>query len=353
MKTNEKILVTGATGFLGGRIVEILHLTKFKDVRATIHQWSTAARLGRIPVEIVEMDLMEPAQIDKALDGITHVIHCAKGPEDVTVEGTRNLLEASLRKGIKHFIHLSSAEVYGNVNGEVDESFPLTYSGNAYNKMKVDAEKVCQEYMEKGLPITIFRPSIIYGPFSNYWTTRYIKMIVNGEWGVYEKYGNGKANLIFVDDLVGLILKTLDNEKAFGQAFNANGMEVISWNDYFKRINDKMGLPPLKTIKISQANFKATLMRPVRFAGEMVRAHFMGPVKKLAETFTFAKILMKRTEHALKTTPAKEDFGLYQRDVIYKSNKLEEILDWRPKFSVDEGIQVSVEWGKIQGFNRR
>jgi nucleoside-diphosphate-sugar epimerase len=352
LKTDGKILVTGATGFIGGRIVEVLHLSKFKDVRATIHQWSTAARLGRFPVEIVEMDLLDQEQVDKALDGITHVIHCAKGPEEVTVGGTRNLLEASLTKEIKHFIHLSTAEVYGKVLGEIDESFPLTYSGNDYNKMKVDAEKECWEYAKKGLPVTIFRPSIVYGPFSTYWTTRYIKMMIAGKWGIYERYGDGKANLIFVDELVFAALHALDKEKAFAQAFNVNGPQVASWNEYFQSLNDKLGLQPLKKIKVSQANLKTTLMQPVRFAGEIVRDHFLEPVKKIADTFAFAKRLMKQTEHALKTTPAKEDFELYQRDVFYNASKVGRILGWHPTFSIDQGIQVSVDWAKQQGFFR-
>ncbi|MDX9762683.1 MAG: NAD-dependent epimerase/dehydratase family protein, partial [Desulfomonilia bacterium] len=153
-----RILVTGATGFIGGRIVEMAHLAQGAryPVRAGVHQWSSAARLGRFPVETVSLDLTDPVRIEHALEGVTHVVHCAKGSPEVTVQGARNLLDASLKKGVSHVIHLSTADVYGDAAGIVDENSPYHYTGNPYNRMKIDAEKICWEYREKGLPITIF-----------------------------------------------------------------------------------------------------------------------------------------------------------------------------------------------------
>lgn len=350
MKTLRKTLITGATGFIGGRLVEVFHLTRQREVIAAIHQWSSAARLGRFPVEIVQMDLMKQDQIEKALEGVDEIIHCAKGNYQVTVEGTRNLLELAAQKKIKHIVYLSTTEVYGEATGEVDETAPLQYTGNEYNRMKIDAEKVCWEYIQKGVPITILRPSIVYGPFSNNWSVRFAQMFMRGEWGIYEKYGEGKCNLIFIDDLVRAIVLSLHKKEAIGQAFNVNGPEIITWNEYFRRFNQKLGLPELKKIKISEANLKTFMMIPVRFIGKIVKNYFLGTVKKVSEKFPVLKKLMLRIEHKLKITPVKDEFKLYTRETYFSYAKSKDFLKFVPKISIDEGLNITKDWINKNGY---
>jgi nucleoside-diphosphate-sugar epimerase len=339
-----KVLVTGATGFIGGRVVEILHLSKKKEVRAGIRQWSSAARLGRFPVDIVKMDLMNENEIEKALDGVDFVIHCAKGPGEINVQGTANLLKIAMGKNIRRFVHLSTAEVYGSASGYVDESTPFQYTGNDYNRTKIEAEKICWDYIEKGFPLTIARPSIVYGPFSNNWSVRFAKMFISGKGMVYEKIGDGKCNLIYIDDLVNAILLMLENENAVGQAFNINGSEVITWNEYFTIYNDSMGLPPLRRLSYNQAKLMTLAMEPVRAVGKVVKDHFMTSAKKFADTFDVAKTMMKGTESALKTTPAPLELELYSRDAIYTNTKGQEMLKYVAPTTVREGLCSTVEW---------
>lgn len=212
--------------------------------------------------------------------------------------------------------------------------------------MKIDAEKVCWDYNNKGCPVTVVRPAIVYGPFSKNWTVKFAQMMIAGEWGIYENYGEGMCNLIYVDDLVGAILKLLNNEKAFGEAFNINGPEIITWNEYFRQFNNRLGLPPLKVIKENQANYKTALMQPVRWAGGIVRDHFMEPVKKIADNFPLAKSLMKQTEHALKVTPVKDELDMFSKDIIIKDTKIRNVLNWQPKFTVNRGLEYSADWIK-------
>ena len=349
MEKIKTTLITGATGFIGGRMVEVLYLTGHRKVRAAIRQWSSAARLGRLPVDIVQMDLMKPEQIMEALEGVDEIIHCAKGTYDVTVEGTRNLLEAALQKKIKRFIHFSTTEVYGNVTGEIDESTSLQYTGNDYNRMKIDAEKICWEYQDKGLSITVLRPSIVYGPFSNNWSIRFAQMFLKGEWGIYEKHGEGKCNLVFIDDLVRAAILCLEDENAVGQAFNINGPEIVSWNDYFRMFNKALGLPELRNIKKGTANFRTTLMLPVRFAGKIVKNHFMEPVKKMAEVFPMLKKVMLKTEHRLKITPVKDEFLMFGRNAVISSVKMDKLLNNKPIVDLNTGLRITVDWLNLQG----
>lgn len=350
-KTERNILVTGATGFIGGRIAEMAHLAKNRQfsVTAGLRQWSGAARLGRMPVNIVDLDVMDKAGIDAALEGITHVVHCAKGTPDVTVEGTRNLLDASLKKGIRHFIHLSTADVYGDVAGIIDEGYPFHYTGNQYNRMKIDAEKACWQYHAKGLPITVFRPSIVYGPYSSNWSLRFASMFLAGEWGLYEKYGEGKCNLVYVDDLVKTIMNALDNEEALGRAFNVNGPEVITWNEYFTRLNNAMSLPPLKIIRSSSADAATYIMEPVRVLGGIVKRYFLKPVKKVAETIDFVDAMMRKVEHAVKTTPAPDELKMFTRNALYSDTLARNTLSYSPDTRVDKGLDNTLKWVKYLG----
>ena len=304
---NDVVLVTGASGFIGGSLIETMFLNGQRGFKAGIHTWGSAARIGRFPVEIVKMDLMESSDIENALEGVSAIVHCAKGTEEVTVEGTRNLLKIAFKKGIKRFIHMSTTEVYGNVEGVIDENSPFQYTGNAYNRMKIDAEKACWEFYEKGLPVTVLRPSIVYGPFSKNWTVHFAKMLIAGEWGIYEKIGEGSCNLVYIDDLTRAILISLEDEKAVGKAFNIVGPEVVTWNRYFEMFNESLGLAPLKTINTTKARIRTAAMQPVRLLGGFVRDHFMGPVKKMAETFEFADRLLRSTESKLKKTPVPDE----------------------------------------------
>lgn len=350
LQSTERTLVTGASGFIGGRIVEMLHLTKDREVRAGIRQWSSAARLGRFPVDIAQMDLMKKNTIEKALDGVTEIIHCAKGPGGVTEEGTRNLLDIALQKGIRRFVHLSTAEVYGNVEGVVSEDAPFGYTGDEYNKTKVDAEKACWEYYAKGLPVTIMRPSIVYGPFSKNWSVRYAAMFIEGKGGIYKGFGEGKCNLVYVDDLVRAILLSLENNNAVGNAFNICGPEVVTWNEYFVKYNKMMGLPSLPVITIAGAGLKTFMLQPVRILGGLVRDHFMGPVKKIADTFDLAKAVMKQTEKTLKMTPSPGELKLFKKTAVFPADKARELLGFAPSVSLDEGLRNTVEWLMQQGF---
>ena len=346
-----RILVTGATGFIGGRVVEAAHLAGdgLGIVVAGVLSYSTAARLGRLPVEAVRLDLMDRASLERALEGVTHVIHCAKGAPQVTVDGTVNLLEACLKAEVPHFIHLSSAEVYGEVTGVVDETSPYVYTGNPYNRMKIDSERMCWQYGDRGLPVTIFRPSIVYGPFSTGWTLRFAAMFLAGEGGVYEDHGEGTCNLVYVDDLVRTMLAALDDPNAQGRAFNVNGPEIVTWNEYFRRLNASLGLPELKVINAGRAGALVRAMEPVRSLGSLVKRRFLGPVKAVAERVGPVDALMRSLEHAAKPTPSADELRLFSRRVIYSDALARTTLPCCPESGLDMGLAGTREWVRYLG----
>lgn len=120
-----RVLVTGAGGFIGGRVVEALFQTPGLEPVPSLRRWSTAARIGRLPLDPVQCDLLAPDQVRAAVDGVEAVVHCAVGDRAATVQGTRNLLEAALEAGVRRVVHLSTIDVYGRAEGTVTEASPL------------------------------------------------------------------------------------------------------------------------------------------------------------------------------------------------------------------------------------
>jgi nucleoside-diphosphate-sugar epimerase len=344
MLTNDTFLISGAGGFIGGWLAETLSLTGEANVRAGIRQWSSAARLARFPMDFVFFDVMDKDQIAPAMEGVTHVIHCASGSGDVIIEGTRNMLDVALSSDVERFIHISTTEVYGNVSGDIDETTPCQYTGHEYGDSKIEAEKLCAEFYAKGLPVNIIRPPIVYGPFSHDWTILIAKKLQSGNWGLFENFGEGYCNLIYIADLVDGILLALQNRQVAGETFNLNGPEIVTWNEYFRRFNEFLGFPELSFIKSSGSRLRASLVKPIKSSAKFVLNHLEDPLRRIYERSREARMAMQYVERSIKTTPTSEQLALYNRKARYISLKAQELLSYDPKFDVNTGLDLSVRW---------
>jgi nucleoside-diphosphate-sugar epimerase len=254
------------------------------------------------------------------------------------------VLDVALDLGVKHFVHLSTAEVYGSVSGKVDEKSPYQHMGSAYGDAKIDAENLCWEYFEKGLPITVFRPSIVYGPFSKDWTVRLAQRLQSGNWGVFEGYGEGYCNLVYVTDLVSAVLSSANREQAVGEAFNLSGPQVITWNEYFQKFNAALGFPRLKVINPSTSRLRARILRPVKASARFVLDHFENPLKNAYARSREVRSVMQFAERSIKTTASDADLRLYSRKAEYVASKAQDVLDYQPRVDVETGLQMSVAW---------
>lgn len=339
-----KILITGASGFIGGWIAETLFLSGDSDVRAGVRNWSGAVRLARFPMHIVLCDISNTRQITEAMTGVDWVIHCAKGSDRSIITGTKNILDAALALGIKRFIHLSTTEVYGNVTGEVDEMFPLQRTGNSYADAKIRAEELCRDYSARGLPVTVIRPPIVYGPFGKTWSVNIAQKIQSGNWGTFKRQGEGACNLIYISDLVVGILDAARSEHAVGQAFNLNGADTLTWNTYFARFNAALGLPPLREIENTDARARAAVMEPLRVSAKFARDHFARAIWSVATRSPAAKQMMKRVEAKMKTSPRPNDFALYNRRARYLATRAADTLGFKPRVHLDAGLALTVQW---------
>ena len=346
-----RVVVTGAGGFIGGRVVEVLHALGVAEVRGVVRRWSTAARIGRLPVEIVQADLTDGAQAAAALSGADAVVHCAVGDRRATVEGTRCVLTAALEGGVRQVVHLSTIDVYGTATGEVTEDAPLVHTGAAYGDSKIEAEEACRSFQARGLPTTILRPTIVYGPFSGLWTLEFAERLQAGSWMLGQEDSAGTCNLVYVDDVVGAVLQAL-RHPGRGEAFNVNGPNRMTWFEYFRALNDAMGLPPLAAAPRARVHILAAAMMPVRRTAKWLLRRFPGLVMGVYQRSALAKRLMRGAESAIRQTPTPGEFRLYGRVVSFPTGKAARMLGYQPAFPSADGIDLSVRWLAHHGFLR-
>ncbi len=233
------VLVTGAGGFIGGRLCERLVLEGVR-VRALVRSPDQAARLVARGVEPVRGDLTRPGDLPAAVRGCGVVFHCAawmgqpwtwEAARAANVEGTRSLVEASLGAGASRFVHVSSISVYGPTTADpIDEESPLWPLG-PYRTTKIGAEHEVAAAHGRGLPTVVLRPGQVFGPgdvrlagLVLRWLRRGLPLVVEG--------GRGFCYPIYIDNLVDALLASAATADAVGGTFNLADADV-PWREFF------------------------------------------------------------------------------------------------------------------------
>ncbi len=350
MTSDRKIVVTGAGGFIGGRVVEALvQHPEVGQVVPTVRRWGSLARIGRYPVEAAHCDVLEPGSLVSAVSGADAIVHCAVGGRAVTVEGTRNVLQAALTAGARRVIHVSTIDVYGRAEGTVTEDHPFERTGREYGDSKIEAEEACQEFVRHGLDVVILRPAIVYGPFSDLWTVQFAERLESGNWTLPAAACQGTCNLVYVDDLVRAILLAIDADVVPGSAYNVNGPDRITWQSYVVGLNSGLGLPPLDPPAESRTRLKTRLVEPFRKIVKSGYAAFEGPVQWTYKRSRPARTVIKSVQSLLRRVPAPAEYDLYGRVVDIQTLRAEAELGYTATVLASEGIERSVAWLRHEG----
>ena len=344
MAGERRTLVTGAGGFIGGRLVEALMQRDDHDPVAGLRRWSTAARIGRYPIQPVQCDIMAPDDLASVMAGVDSVIHSAVGNRTVTVEGTRNVMQAALDAGVRKVVHLSTIDVYGRATGRVDESHGYERTDREYGDSKIEAEEVCLSFAERGLDVVMLRPTIVYGPFSDLWTVEPAERLWSGSWLLPRDACQGTCNLVYVDDLVRAALLALDADGLSGRAYNVNGPDRPTWQEYVEALNAALGLPPLAPPAASSARTRTTLVEPVRKAVKSVYFRFEDPIMSVYQASRPARKAMKWLQGALQKVPSPGEYDLYGRVADFPTERAEADFGYRPAFDMARGVDLSVRW---------
>ena len=171
-----KVFVTGATGFIGASLVRVL-LSEGYSVKALVRPDSDRRNLTGLDIELWQGDLRDGASLEKGLEGCDTLYHAAadyrlwtRKPADmyaINVGGTRNILEAALKRGLSRVVYTSSVGTLGNPgNGTPgNETTPVTLADMVghYKKSKFLAEREAESFVERGVPLVIVNPSTPVG----------------------------------------------------------------------------------------------------------------------------------------------------------------------------------------------
>jgi NADH dehydrogenase len=226
------ILVTGATGFVGERIVHALRAEE-KPVRCLVRDRGRAGRLESWGCEIASGDVTDAESVRRAVDGCDAVVHLVAiihgKPDDfrrVMIEGTQHVVDASKAAGVRRFLLMSAL----GVNEQTKDLTP-------YYRAKWAME---QTVGASGLEHVVFRPSFVFGPGGGAITefTRLARFLP-----VIPVVGSGERRLqpIFVDDVAAFFARAGDLPQAANRTFELGGPDAVNWNEFWDRLAAALG----------------------------------------------------------------------------------------------------------------
>ena len=251
-----KVLVTGAAGFLGGHLVDML-LEQGDEVRAMARPVEDASRLRKLDgIEVVLGDLVDRESLKRAVQGIQRVYNVAAktGPwglekdyNAVNVWGIADLITASMDAGVQRIVHTSSITVYGHhLKGIITEDHPFHAEDNPYSRTKIAGEKMIADFVkERGAPVVIVRPAWIYGPRDTASFGRFVAMVESGK-GFLISSGKNIVPIVYVRDVAQGLIKAGDSgDEAIGKAYTIADDRRVTQAEYLNTIADFLGVPPV------------------------------------------------------------------------------------------------------------
>jgi nucleoside-diphosphate-sugar epimerase len=243
----EKVLITGGAGFLGINLIRHLLAKDYALASLDVEDFDYPERHK---IEVIQGDIRNKALLDRAMEGVDFVVHTAAAlplysPEDIyttDVEGTRNVLEAARRHGVKRVVHVSSTAVYG-----IPDHHPLYETDKLegvgpYGQAKIQAEMLCLEYRARGMVVSIIRPKSFIGP------ERLGVFALLYDWALtghnFPMIGSGKNRyqLLDVEDLCEAIQLTLAlPEPQVNDTFNIGAAQFTTMKEDYQAVLDYAG----------------------------------------------------------------------------------------------------------------
>jgi nucleoside-diphosphate-sugar epimerase len=246
----QRILVSGGTGFTGSHLVRRLLAQGHHVVCLDNQKGQFADELQRIGAQLVIGSVTDKALVDQLTKGCDVVHHLAAAfrridlPKkvywDVNVNGTKYMLEAAEKHGVRKFVYCSTCGVHGNVkNPPAAENAPIT-PADYYQYTKWEGECVAHEFMQRDMDISILRPAAIYGPGD---PERWLMLFQQAAPGRFLMFGDGQATYhpLYIDNLVDAFELAASVPAARGQTYLIADEHYHSLNKIVKTIGDVMG----------------------------------------------------------------------------------------------------------------
>ena len=367
---NKKVAVTGGTGFIGSRIAERLAFEEGAIVNVLVLTWNKATWVSRADVNLIKGDVTNKESLELLLKDVDIVFHCAisgnyASARSVNIEGTRNVLEACEKCGVKRVVHFSTIGVHGPYIEEgMDENAPFIKMGNVYADSKIEAEELFWEFISsRNIEGVVIRPTYVWGPNSTWFTVAPVKNIINRQF-VFVDGGKGACNAVYVDNVVDLALISGTHPQAAGEAFLIRDNERITWGDFFEYYAKIIHVDPAGLMSIDSqqsANAKMIMNRKVQ---KFLKNADNTLLKLIAE---FEDCWPKLVRYGLKA-PRKLmqigrtitervaptynwwDIKKYSSPGYISINKAARLLDYEPRLSIKEGMNNTEVWLRAQNY---
>lgn len=316
------ILVTGATGFLGGHLARAL-LNRDIPVRVTGRNVPAGMRLAKLGADFRPVDLRDRESMLSVCEGVEAVVHSGalssawgayRDFYDINVKGTRNVIDACAQNGVERLVHISSPSVMTRFEPQLKlkESDPLPDTFvSPYSETKKLAEDLVNEAIAAGQKAVILRPKAIYGPGDNAIFPRLILAASKGRLPIIGA-GDTQTDLTHVDDVVSAILLALESEKAVGKTYVITGSEDVRIWDVISELVTRLGHDvPSKRLTLKKAMRVARILemawKVLPLPGEPPLTQYTVGILGITQTYD--------------TTAAKTDLG------------------YEPKMSLEEGME--------------
>jgi nucleoside-diphosphate-sugar epimerase len=360
MDKTDRVLVTGASGFIGGRLVETL-VNRGISVRVTTSHLQHCEHIAHLPIEIVKADLGDHEALSDAVAGSSVVFHVAYRfggdieHQKINIDGTRTLAEAFCRNGARRFIHVSSMCAYGDPRDEeLTEDTPLRPSADPYSDTKRQIDLLLLEMNRtRNFPVTIVQPTIVYGPSGTFWTTEPLRQVRSMRIAL-PAGGLGYCNAVYVDDVVSSLMLAAECDAAVGETFLISGSSPVTWHDFYGAFEKMLGKKALVYLDETELQIEQHRRRKSQSLAHRIPRALARRFLPDTVTTAFNRYRASRTKRQMGHTntprplflPAGPLHELYVSKTHIRIEKARRVLGYNPAFDLEAGMALTSEWAR-------